>query len=160
MKKKMRDKKLKICFAASSGGHYEQLLMLRPLMEKYDSFVLTEDTQYKVKIKGEKMYYLCQVNRREKSFIPRMIVNAFKSLCIFIKERPDVVICTGVLAMIPMCLLAKLFGKKLIYIESFAKVTSPTETGKLMYKFADRFYVQWKTMLEVYPKAVFLGGIY
>ena len=30
-------KKIKICFAASSGGHYEQLLMLKPLMEKYDS---------------------------------------------------------------------------------------------------------------------------
>lgn len=36
------DKKLKICFAASSGGHYEQLMMLKPLMNKYDSFILTE----------------------------------------------------------------------------------------------------------------------
>jgi hypothetical protein len=59
-----------------------------------------------------------------------------------------------------MCLLCKLFGKKLIYIESFAKVTSPTETGKLMYKFADRFYVQWESMLEIYPNAIYLGGIY
>ena len=51
--------------------------------------------------------------------------------------------CTGVLATIPMCLLVKLFGGKLIYIESCAKVTSPTETGKLLYRFADQFYVQW-----------------
>lgn len=51
-------------------------------------------------------------------------------------------------------------GKKLIYIESFAKVTSPTETGKLLYKFADRFYVQWESMLKFYPKAKYLGGIY
>lgn len=29
-------KKIKICFAASSGGHYEQLMMLKPLMKKYD----------------------------------------------------------------------------------------------------------------------------
>ena len=75
-------------------------------------------------------------------------------------EKPDVVICTGVLAMIPMCLIAKLARKKLIYIESFAKVTSPTETGKLLYKFADQFYVQWESMLSIYPKAIFLGGIY
>lgn len=27
------EKKVKICFAASSGGHYEQLMMLKPLME-------------------------------------------------------------------------------------------------------------------------------
>lgn len=29
-----------------------------------------------------------------------------------------------------------------------------------VYKFADQFYVQWKPMLEVYPKAIYLGGIY
>lgn len=41
------NKNIKICFAASSGGHFEQLLMLKPLMKKYDSFILTEKTLYK-----------------------------------------------------------------------------------------------------------------
>ena len=156
----MEKNSVKICFAASSGGHYEQLLMLKPLMEKYDSFIMTEKTGYSSAVKGHKMYYLHQVNRRERGFMLKMIQNAFVSLRIFLKERPDLVICTGVLAMIPMCLLTKLFGRKLIYIESFAKVTSGTETGKLLYRFADEFYVQWEPMLEVYPKAVYLGGIY
>ena len=150
----------KICFAASSGGHLEQLLMLKPIMEKYDSFILTEKTDYGSDIKGKKVYYLNQVNRKEKSFLPNMVINLFKTIQIYIKEKPDIVICTGVLAMIPMCLIAKLCNKKLIYIESFAKVTSGTETGKLMYKFADKFYVQWEQMLEIYPNAIFKGGIY
>lgn len=159
-KKKKKNKEIKVCFAASSGGHYEQLMMLKPLMEKYDSFIVTEKTQYDSEIKGEKTYYLSQVNRKEKSFIPRMILNMIKSLKIFFVEKPDIVICTGVLATIPLCLIEKLFGGKLIYIESFAKVTSPTETGKLLYKYADQFYVQWEQMKEIYPKAIFLGGIY
>ena len=159
--KEMDEKKeIKICFAASSGGHYEQLMMLKPLMEKYDSFVITEKTDYSAKAKGEKTYYMKQVNRREKDFVWRMIQNAWNSISIYRKEKPDVVICTGVLAMIPICLISKFMGKKLIYIESFAKVTSPTETGKLLYKFADQFYVQWKPMLKFYPKAIYLGGIY
>lgn len=153
-------KKIKICFAASSGGHYEQLLMLKPLMEKYDSFVITEKTNYSAETKGEKIYYLNQVNRKEKNFIWTMIQNVWKSIGIYRKEKPDVIICTGVLAMIPICMISKIMGKELIYIESFAKVTSPTETGKLLYKFADRFYVQWESMLKFYPKAVYLGGIY
>lgn len=62
--------------------------------------------------------------------------------------------------MIPMCLLCKAQGGKLIYIESYAKVSTPTETGKLLYRFADEFYVQWKSMLKIYPKAKYLGGIY
>lgn len=150
----------KVCFAASSGGHYEQLLMLKPLMEKYDSFILTEKTKYSTEIKNIKSYYLLQVNRKEKLFILKMTWNTFKSVFFFIKERPDVVITTGVLSTIPMCLIAKIFGRKLVYIESFAKINSPTVTGKFLYKFADRFYVQWETMLKYYPEAVFLGGIY
>ena len=156
----MSKKKIKICFAASSGGHFEQILMLKPLMQKYDSFLLTEKTSYNTDVKGVKTYYLRQVNRKEKFFMLAMLANSFKSLGIFIKERPDIIISTGVLATIPMCLLAKLFRKKLVFIESFAKVTSPTETGKLMYKFADRFYVQWPQMKEIYPEAIYLGGIY
>lgn len=156
----MKKRKTKICFAASSGGHYEQLMMLKPLMEKYDSFVVTEQTDYNVKAKGEKTYYMKQVNRREKTFAWHMVQNVCLSVKVYIKEKPDIVICTGVLAMIPICLIAKFMGKKLVFIESFAKVTTPTETGKLLYKFADQFYVQWETMLKVYPKAIYLGGIY
>ena len=155
-----KDKAIKLCFAASSGGHFEQLLTLKPLMEKYDSFVITEETLYQARADGERMYYLLQVNRKESNAIPRMIVNTFRSIRIFLKEKPDVVICTGVLAMIPMCLIAKLARRKLIYIESFAKVTSATQTGKFLYRFADQFYVQWERMLDVYPNAICLGGIY
>lgn len=150
----------KICFAASSGGHFEQLSMLKPIMELYECCVVTERTPYKAAIQGQKMYYIHQVNRKEVFCVFWLIFNAFKSLWIFLKEKPDVVITTGVLAMIPLCLIAKLFGKKLIYIESFAKISSPTKTGKFLYKFADQFYVQWKPMLKFYPKAIFLGGIY
>lgn len=153
-------KMTKICFAASSGGHFEQLLMLKPLMEKYDSFIITESTRYQTKSEIGKTYYLRQVNRKEKSFLFWMAIIFFRSLKIYMMEKPDVVICTGVLATIPICLIAKLARKHLIYIESFAKVTSATETGKLMYRLADQFYVQWKTMLDIYPKAIYLGGIY
>ena len=106
-------------------------------MEKYDSFIITEKTRYSAKVDGKKMYYMKQVNRKEKTFAFKLLANGFKSFFIYIKERPDVVITTGVLAMIPICLLAKLFRKKLIYIESFAKVTSPTETGKFLYRYVD-----------------------
>lgn len=156
----MSKKNKKICFAASSGGHFEQLLMLKPLMEKYDSFVVTERTMYKTTLEDIRTYYMTQVNRKEKTFCIKMIWNAMQTLFVFAKERPDVVITTGVLAMIPLCLFAKMFGKKIIFIESFAKVTSPTQTGKLIYKFADQFYVQWEPMLQFYPRAIYLGGIY
>ena len=151
---------LKICFAASSGGHFDQLMMLRPLMEQHVSFIVTEKTAYETNVEGIKTYYMIQVNREEINCLLKLLVNTFKSLRLYFAEKPDVIICTGVLAMIPLCLICKLFGKKLVFIESFAKVTSPTRSGKLLYRFADQFYVQWPQMLEVYPNAIYVGGIY
>ncbi|GAB6168201.1 UDP-N-acetylglucosamine--LPS N-acetylglucosamine transferase [Clostridium carnis] len=150
----------KICFIASTGGHFEQLMMLKPIMDKYDSFIITEKTLYKSIKDKRKTYYLKQVNREEKTWVFKMIINTINSLKIYIKEKPDIVISTGALATIPICIIAKVFRKKLIFIESFAKITTPTLTGKLLYKFADQFYVQWEEMLKVYPKAIYKGGIY
>ena len=74
----MKSQNKKLCFAASSGGHYEQILMLKPLMEKYDSFLITEKTTYKAELKEEKIYYLHQVNRKELLFPIVMIGNSFR----------------------------------------------------------------------------------
>ena len=133
--------------------------MLKPLMDKYDSFIVTEKTSYCVK-SGQKTYYFPQINRYEKLWFVKLLWIAIKSLHIYIKEKPDAIVCTGVLAMIPLCLICKIFGKKLIYIESFAKISSPTLSGKLLYNYADQFYVQWDSMKKVYPNAIYLGGIY
>lgn len=158
MSKKERKK---ICLISSSGGHFEQLLMLRKLGNKNDIFIVTEKTDYN---KNDKKidYFVSQVNRKEILFIPKMIGILFKSLYIFIKEKPDVIISTGVLSAIPMLFIGHFFKKKVIYIESFAKISSPTMTGKLIYKkhIADQFYVQWESMLEFYPNAIYKGGIY
>ena len=158
--KKTKKPQLKICFAASSGGHYEQLMMLKPLMNKYRSFIVTEKTPYSKQVDGVDTWYLLQVNRREADFPLKLIANAAKAIRILHREKPDVIVTTGVLAVVPLCLLQKLRGGRLVYIESFAKVNGPTETGKFLYRYADRFYVQWPSMLVFYPKAKYVGGIY
>ena len=89
----MRRTRPRLCFAASSGGHLEELLMLRPLMERYDSFIVTEKTAYTAALNGVRCRYLLQVNRRQRSCLPRMALNAAHSLLICLAERPDAVVC-------------------------------------------------------------------
>ena len=50
--------------------------------------------------------------------------------------------------------------KKIIYIESFAKLKNESVTGRMVYRFADKFFVQWPEMLMVYPKAEYHGTVY
>ena len=149
---------MKVIFAASSGGHYAQLMQLKPVMEKCDSVIVTEKTDSMKK--EEHMYLLKQTNRREWNCFFFELYNLFYSIYILWKEKLDLIVTTGVLAIIPLCLMGKLFGAKLVYIESFAKIKSGTMTGKLLYHFADKFYVQWETMKKVYPKAEYIGSLY
>ena len=150
----------KICFTASCGGHMEQLMMLQPLMKEYESFIVTEKTKYQMDIHGFRVYQVPQTNRRELLFLAKLLANFFKSLRILLREKPDILVSTGAMATVPICILGKKMGKKLIYIESFARVTSPNVTGKILYRYADQFYVQWESMLSVFPKAKYLGAIY
>ena len=156
-----KDTKKKVCLISSSGGHFEQLMMLKQLEEKFDVVIVTEKTDDNKNNKNIK-YFLPQVNRKEKFFMLKMIRIYFQSLKILKKEKPDVIISTGVLSTIPMLYLGHKKHRKVIYIESFAKISDPTQTGKFVYKhnLADRFYVQWESMLKFYPNAIFKGGIY
>ena len=156
MEKSKSIKKKKICLISSSGGHYEQLRMLAPLAEKYDIFWVTERTKYPSKAD----YYLLQTGSTDVFFVFKMIFNFFKSLLIWCKESPDFVVTTGAMVVIPMVFLAKIFRKKVIYIESFARVYDASKTGKLMYKYSDLFIVQWDSLKTVYPDAVYGGSIY
>lgn len=156
----MKEDKLKICFASSSGGHFEQLMMLKPLMLKYDSFIVTEKLDYEVKVDKLPVEYVKQINRTDRFFFLKFIWNFFKSFYVILKRRPDVIVSTGALAAVPLMVWTKIFRGKVIYIESFAKIDSPNLSGKIAYKFADQFYIQWESMRQYYPNAIYKGGIY
>jgi len=59
-----------------------------------------------------------------------------------------------------MCYIGKIFGSKIIFIETFANSKTKTLSGKIVYKIADTFIVQWEDMKKLYPKAICAGWIY
>ncbi len=149
----------KVCFAASSGGHLEEMMRLSPLMKEGD-FLLTEKNTFSSLDWCGNIFCTPQINRREILFIPKFIGLFFFSLFLILREKPDIILSTGALATYPISLLGKLLGKKVIYIESFARVDHASLTGKLLYKIADVFIVQWKEMLKIFPDAIYVGGIF
>lgn len=152
---------LKICLASSSGGHFSQLRQLKEIYGNYETFWVLEKNQTTINFsKDNKVYYLKQQERKNIGFIFKLIINIISSLKLIIKERPNVIITTGAGAVFPACLFGKILGSKIIFIESYAKISSPTLTGKIIYKFADMFYVQWEEMLKFYPDAEYRGPIY
>ena len=90
----------------------------------------------------------------------KVFINLIYAFIIFIKERPTHIISTGAITVVPFALIAKLFNVKIIFIETFARTNDKTKTGEFMYKIADLFIVQWESLLEIYPDAVYGGSIY
>jgi UDP-N-acetylglucosamine:LPS N-acetylglucosamine transferase len=154
---------MKVLFISSTGGHLNELLQLRPLFKKYDSYLITEKTKStkNLKYKYNNVHFLVYGTKDHLfKYIFKFTFNIFKSLYLFIKIRPNVIVTTGTHTAVPMCYIGKLFRRKIIYIETFANSKTKTMTGKLLYPIADKFIVQWESMLELYPKATYGGWIY
>lgn len=155
-------KEKKLLFISSVGGHLTQLLQLEPLFKEYSYHLVTEKSAFtkSLKEKHSVSYLVYGARNYPVRYIFKFSYNILKSFYIFMREKPDVVITTGVHTAVPMCYIAKLFRKKVIFIESFAKSSSPTMSGKMVYPIADLFIVQWESMKEFYPNAVYGGSIY
>ncbi|MDL4838889.1 PssD/Cps14F family polysaccharide biosynthesis glycosyltransferase [Aquibacillus rhizosphaerae] len=161
MKNKPKHNK-KLLLIASVGGHLTQLLELKSLFEQYDYHIITESTQVTKKLKSQyPMSFLVYGARNNPiRYIFKFSFNIIKSFILFLQHRPDIIITTGAHTSVPMCYIAKLFGKKVVFIESFAKSQSPTLAGRIVYPIADLFIVQWESMKKFYPKATYGGSIY
>ncbi len=152
--------KQKLCLAASAGGHLEEMMNLKKLLEYYQPVLLTEKMKYPAATWVEKIYRVPQVNRKERLCFFKLGYAFLVSLFLLVRERPQAVISIGALATVPVCILAKAFGIRLIYIESFARRYEMSKTGSLVSRFADVTIVQWKELLKVCPNAVYGGMIY
>ena len=160
-------KKKKVLFISSTGGHLEELTQLKSMFDKYDYYIETEKTKSNLSLKNKYpnrvsyLIYGSYTTLGKKFIYPfKLLLNCFKSLFIYIKVRPKYIVSTGAHTAGPMCLIGKIFGSKIIFIETFANSKTKSKTGSIVYKFADLFIVQWKEMLELYPGAIYGGWIF
>lgn len=165
IKKKREEKKerpKKVIFVSSIGGHLTQLLQVSSLFNDYNYLLITEKSSVTENLKDKynvKYYIYCNKKNFLKYFIIN-VLNAFHSVYTFITFRPDCIVTTGANTAVPLCYLGRIFGRKVIFIESFAKRNGRTLAGALCYPVATTFIVQWESMLEYYPKAKYFGGMY
>ncbi len=153
----------KVLFISSTGGHLSELLKLKKVMKRYESYLVTEKTETTKDLHFDfikRVFYVVYSTRFHFNYIYIFPYNIIKSLIIFLKIRPNVIISTGAHTAVPMCYIGKLFRRKVIYIETMANINTKTLTGKLLYPIADVFIVQWESMKELYPKAVVGGWIF
>lgn len=160
----MKVNKRKVLFVASTGGHLKELMQLEDMFLNYDFNLITEKTDSNLYLKDKynnRVDFLVYGTKDHLLTYPfKLLYNCFKSLWLYLKIHPDYIITTGVHTAAALCCLGKIFGSKIIYIETFANISSKTVTGKYLYPVSDLFIVQWKSLLKLYPNAVYGGWIF
>lgn len=154
------ERRLRLCVGASAGGHMNQLLRLLDCSKTWavqpSVYVTTQPELARKLMKKGKTYIIGECNRHHPFGAMMILARSFK---IIWREKPDVIVTTGSMPLAMLCLAAKLWRKKVIWIDSIANTERFSVSGRLMYYFADMFLAQWPHLAEKRARAEFVGAI-
>ena len=150
-------KKLRLCLVSSAGGHTSQLLELAESWKGNDAFWVTTSDVIKEKLsKYGNVDVVGECNRQQPW---RVFVVLMQCIRIVFRERPDIVISTGAASGCMVCFLSKLFGAKIVWIDSITNVYRLSLSGRLVRRIADLFLVQWPELAEKYSNVEYAGAV-
>jgi len=150
-------KRLRICLAASAGGHLTQLLKLADSWSRYDTFFVVTSALVQEELqKYGSVYIVGECNRNHPLLVIKVLLKCMK---IIFRERPQVVISTGAAAGCIECFLSKLIGAKIIWIDSITNVEKLSLSGRMVRYIADLFFVQWPRLTKKYKNVQFAGMV-
>lgn len=148
---------MKIALVCDCGGHLTQMLHLLDAFEDHDFYIVTYFSPRDEELKNISQVYLLEAGEMK---LIIHIKSVFEAYHILHKEQPDVIVSTGAQIALPFFLWGKLMGKKLIFIESWSRVSQLSLTGRLLYPIVDEFLVQWPEMVDVAgKKAKYRGSV-
>lgn len=147
-----------LCLSASGGGHLRQLLDLEPLWSRYPHFIVTENT-----VLGRSLQ-----QRENTEFVPHFALGQgrmgrgwamlsaaarsfWRSLRIIAKRRPDVIITTGAGSQVFLIAWGRLFGAKVILVDSFARFHAPSKFARITGPLANARVTQSQVSAEKWP---------
>ena len=163
-----------IVFACNQGGHFSQMMALNKLFEKYDSVLVTDNERANkqmpplssikdiIIIEGETKTRKDQdknASGSRWSYLGAYFKMFLACNRIWKRIRPKVIVSTGSNIAIPLFIIGKIHGSKIIFIETRAKVYARSMTGILARPLANIIFVQWPEMLNLYPKAIYCGTL-
>ena len=144
----------KICVVSSSGGHLTEVRMLRPLYQRYEHFYVLNDGALLPDDMSGRTYF---IRHSERDWV--FALNLWEAWRILRVERPRLILSTGAGPAVPFALVGKMFGIRCLFIETFARLRTPSMTGRIMYRLADRFFYQWQSLARFFPKGVWGGPL-
>jgi UDP-N-acetylglucosamine:LPS N-acetylglucosamine transferase len=156
---------MKLLIVLGDGGHSAEMLQLLDLLGdnyQYNYMMADNDQISESKIKWDGPVYRVLPLRRKRlsdNSLLGPIKAIYQQFKVLLQVRPAAILSTGANIAIPVSLFGRLMGAKVIHVETGSRVYAMSSTGKVMYRLANMFFVQWEPLQEKYPEAIYAGRL-
>jgi len=133
-------KQQRILAISSGGGHWIQLLRLRPAFMGADITYASVDAALAADVKGHKFYRFPDANREHKL---ALLFQILKIAWILLRVRPGVLVSTGASCGYIAIRIGRLLGARSLFIDSIANAEQLSLSGHLACRHANLMLTQW-----------------
>jgi UDP-N-acetylglucosamine transferase subunit ALG13 len=135
----------KVLAISSTGGHWIQMLRLRPAFEGCEITFCTTNADYKSDVEGFRFRKIIDANRTQKF---KLVLSLLSIARVVLTERPEVILSTGAAPGFFAIRIGKLLGKKTIWLDSIANAEELSLSGQKAGKHADLWLTQWEHLAK------------
>lgn len=146
-----------VLLICSPGGHMQQMLALKPAWQDCRrAWVSLKAADSERLLADESVVWAHGPTNRS---LPMLMRNLFVAARTLRRADPDAVLSTGAALAVPFIIFSRLTGRRAIYVESFTRTDGLSLSGRIVYRFATDFFVQWPEAAVGRPKARYVGAI-
>ena len=156
----------KLLVVLGEGGHSTELLNLVEMMgdEYAYHYIVSKEDNLSVKriSRTGPIHFLSRPRGKDTGYFSaalRTMWASVQALFVLLRVRPTAILSTGPAIAVPVAILGKLLGARIIFVETGSRVQSLSWTGRIMYKHAHLFFVQWPQLQAKLPKAIYAGRL-
>lgn len=137
--------KKRVLAVASGGGHWQQLMLLRPAYAHAQVRYLTTLPGLAEEYGAAPAHVVPDCNRNEPLRALRCIFAMGREV---LAQRPDMIISTGALPGVIALAFGRLAGARTVWIDSIANAEELSASGRLARKIAHVCLSQWPSVAE------------
>ena len=142
----------------SSGGHLLQLVALRDAWQGFDrAWVSFDKSDVRSLLAGERVIFAHGPTNRS---VKNLVRNLLLALRLVRQLRPKVIMTTGAGVAVPFAWIGKLWGARVVYVESLTRIEGPSLSCRMIAPVAKRLYVQWPELAQALPRARYVGNVF
>jgi UDP-N-acetylglucosamine:LPS N-acetylglucosamine transferase len=130
----------RVLAVASGGGHWMQLIRLRPAFEGCEVEFASVHPMYAADVPGCRFHRIADANRWNPH---RLLLTAARLMWVLLRFRPDVVVTTGAAPGVLALLLARRLGRRTVWVDSIANLEQMSMSGQRARRHADLWLTQW-----------------